>query len=201
MPEMTKARSIKAVCALTGVIGAIGMLVYVHHLPSPAPVQSPSVPLPKVHELQAPTKGEKVSIVSLSGVNKQPPPPIMWHVGPTPDQNSGPDLSTPDNAVQSVLSLLDEGAADAIATCFVTSTENPEGMLYPHYLGHPVELVDVNETGETAIVTWTATVKTTLTFGKQALSPGETVTLTTTLVQDDEIWRIHELNQGIEDAS
>lgn len=145
-------------------------------------------------ELQAPTTGEKVSIVSLSGVNKPAPPPIAWHVGPTPDHDDAPDLSTPANAVQSVLSLLDEGAADAIATCFVELAADPEYMLYPLYLGHPIELVDVNETGETATVTWKASVQAAFSFEKQIRSPGDTVTLATSLVQVEGCWRIHKLH-------
>jgi hypothetical protein len=145
-------------------------------------------------EFQALATGEKVSIVSLSGVNEQHPPPIMWNVGPSPDQDSGPDLSTPDNAVQSVLSLLDEGAADAIATCFVELAADPVEILYPHYLGHPIELVDVNETGDTAIVTWKAAVKIAFSFKNHIRSPGDTVILTTSLVQIDGCWRVHKLH-------
>jgi hypothetical protein len=103
--------------------------------------------------------------------------------------------------VYSVLSLIDQAKTDKLAPCFVEKTEDTVGKLYPHYLGHPVELVEVNEEDEYAEVIWNATVHTIFSLNGRNWSPGETMMLKTALVRVEGLWKISELHNGGKDVS
>jgi hypothetical protein len=140
------------------------------------------------------------SLGSLLGINKPAPPPIAFHVGHPPGQADAPDLSTPGVAVYSVLSLIDQGATEKLAPCFVEDTEDAANMLYPRYLGHPIELVEVIEEGESAEVVWNATVHTEFSLGSDSWPPGETATVKTRLVRVEDTWKILKLYNGDADG-
>ena len=72
--------------------------------------------------------------------------------------------------------------------------------MYPRCLGHPVSLVDVTEEEESAEVTWQATVHKAFFRNAKRYSPGETITLTTKLVQIEGLWKILQLHEGEENG-
>lgn len=208
MPELPKARSVTAVCALTGAIGIIGVLAYMHPTSSPAPVQSPSVPVKTNRQVAVQAKnressvGEPLPLSNLFGINQPAPPPIVLHVGPSPHEPNAPDLSSPAAAVHSVLSLIEQAAAtDTLASCFFEKPSNPASKLYPGYLGQPVGLVDVMEGETSAEVTWEATVHTAFSLHDRQWSPSETITLTARVVQIEGLWKLLQLHDGDEDGN
>jgi hypothetical protein len=122
------------------------------------------------------------------------------HVGSPPGEADSPDLSTPAAAVYSVLSLIDQAATDKLAPCFIEKTEDTVGNLYPRYLGHPVELVEMIEEDEYAEVIWNATVHTMFSLDGRNWSPGETMMLKTTLVRVEGLWKISKLHDRGKDG-
>jgi len=126
------------------------------------------------------------------------PPPLIFMVG-RPDVDGAPDLSTPAQAVHSVLALLDRGRMQALSQCFGDEAPEASEGLYPRRLGPPVELVDVVEDGDAATVVWSAAVHTEFTLDGRSRSPGETVTLTTRLVRIEGLWKLVELHDGGEE--
>jgi hypothetical protein len=206
MPVLRKARKIKVILAVTGAIGVISVTTYVHHLKSvpalqrlSATAQTDSQPVEQTEdEGFMPVK--QLSLGSLLGYNKPAVPPIIMSVGPPPGEADSPDLSTPAAAVYSVLSLIDQAAKDKLAPCFIEKTEDMVGNLYPHYLGHPVELVEVNEEDEYAEVIWNATVHTKFSLDGRNWSPGETMMLKATLIRVEGLWKISELHDRGKDG-
>ena len=132
----------------------------------------------------------------LLGANKPAPSPVAFLGGPGPGETNAPDLSTPAVAVYSVLSLIDQGTTDELASCFVRESEDTMSMLYPRYLGRPVELAEVIEADDSAEVVWQATVHTAFSLDGKSRSPGETVTLGTKLLRVEDIWKILRLHDG-----
>jgi len=170
----------KAMVAAIGVVGLVLAIVLVYHLKPPPIAQEPVVaasgdshPLDQTDSEET-ASGEGISLGSLLGINKPAPPPIVFYVGRPPGEADAPDLSTPAVAVHSVLSLIDEGATDKLAPCFVKQIEDTVSELYPNYLGPPVELVEVVKEGESAEVVWKATVHTEFSLDGTQRSPGET---------------------------
>lgn len=125
---------------------------------------------------------------------------MVFPVGRSGDEGEGPDLSTPASAVYGVLCLIDEGATDELASCFVEETEEPVSNLYPRHLGHPIRLVEVSEEGESVKVVWEATVHTGFSRGGSHWSPGETITLTARLAQVEGLWKLSKLHDGDDDG-
>lgn len=117
-----------------------------------------------------------------------------------PGQADAPDLSTPSTAVYSVLSLIEQDATDKLVSCFVNDTEYPKSNLCPRYLGHPIELVEANEEGESAEVIWKATVHTEFSLYGKSGFPGDTITLRTSLVRAEDVWKILRLFDGVQDG-
>ncbi len=126
------------------------------------------------------------------------PPPLIFMVG-QPDADEAPDLSTPAQAVHSVLALLDRGRMEALSQCFSDAAPDASEGLYPRRLGPPVELVDVVEDGDAATVVWNATACTEFTLDGRSRSPGEIITLTTRLVRVEGLWKLVELHDGGEE--
>ncbi len=206
MPVLRKARKIKALFAVTGTIGIISVTVYVYHLKLVPTSQRLSAPVQTDSQSVDQTDGKKSSfseqlpLGSLLGYNKPAFPPIVMPVGRQPGQADTPDLSTPAVAVYSVLSLIDQAKTDKLAACFIEETEDTVGNLYPRYLGHPVELVEVAEEGEYAEVIWNASVHTMFSLDGRDWFPGETMILKTRLARVEGLWKLLKLYDGGKDG-
>ena len=206
MPALRKARKIKVIFAVAGIIGVVSVASYVHHLKSIPTLQRLSAPVQMDSQSADQTDGEESSfseqlpLGSLLGYNKPAIPPIIMHVGRPPGEADAPDLSTPAAAVYSVLSLIDQAKTDKLAPCFIQKIEDTVSNLYPRYLGHPAELVEVAEEDEYAEVIWNATVHTKFSLGSRNWSPGETMMLKTTLVRVEGLWKLSELHDRGKDA-
>jgi hypothetical protein len=207
MPVLRKARKIKVVLAVTGAIGIVSVAAYLHRLKSIPTLQRPlaSVQTDIQSEEQTDDKEspfiEKLPLGSLLGYNKPAIPPLFMPVGRPPGPADAPDLSTPAAAVHSVLSLIDQAETDKLAPCFIEKTEDTVDNLYPRYLGHPVELVEVIEEDDYAEVIWNATVHTMFSMDGRNRSPGETITLKTQLVRVEGLWKLVKLHNGGKDGS
>lgn len=199
MSGVRKARTIRIVLAAVGVIAVAVTIGYVHRSSRPVqapPSVSPSVPAPVVQaDGNDSASDEFLPLGSILGVNSPAPPPVAFAIGPPPEPADAPDLSTPAAAVYSVLSLLDEGTTDKLAACFVEETKAPGSDLYPSCLGHPVGLVDIVEDDQSAEVTWEATVHTAFSRNGKQWLPGETIGLTTELVQIEGFWKLTKLHE------
>lgn len=180
-------RQIILLCYLmAGAVGVLAVAAYVccfrwagtpRQLSAPARTDSQSSDQTDSKETSV---GEHhVLLGRLLGTNNPAIPPVVMRVGRQPGEDEGPDLSTPTAAVHSVLSLIDQDATDKLASCFVEETAATADSLYPCYLGHPTELVEVVDEGESAVVTWNATVHTAFSLNGKSWSAGETMTLTT----------------------
>ena len=206
MSVLRKARKIKALFAVTGTIGIVSVTVYVYHLKLIPTFQRLSAPAQTDSQSVNQTDGEESSfseqlpLGSLLGYNKPALPPIIMNVGRPPGQADTPDLSTPAVAVYSVLSLIDQAKTDKLAPCFIEEIQDMASNLYPRYLGHPVELVEVVEEGESAAVIWNATIHTQFTLDGGNRSPGETITLTTKLARVEGLWKLLKLYDGGKDG-
>ncbi len=182
--------------AVAGVAWAIAGLYRADR--SPAPSQTESAP--QADEPIAPL-GTAPLIGALrdgDDARAAAPPPLIFMVG-RPDGDEAPDLSTPAQAVHSVLALLDRGRMEALSQCLSGAAPDASEGLYPRRLGPPVELVDVVEDGDAATVVWSAAVHTGFTLDGRSRSPGETVTLTTRLVRVEGLWKLVELHDGGEE--
>lgn len=200
MPVLRQARKIKVIFAVAGAIGVISVTAYVRHM-KPVPIlQRLSAPVQTDGQSVDQTEGEEFSsseqlpLGSLLGYNKPAIPPIVIPLGRPPDQADTPDLSSPAAAVYSVLSLIDQAKIDKLAPCFIEKSEDTVNNLYPRYLGHPVELVEVIEEDDYAEVIWNATVHTMFSLDGRNWSTGETMLLKTTLVRVEGLWKLSELH-------
>jgi len=206
MPESRKGRSLQAAFAVAGAIGAVVVLGYLRHLQSVSTSQPPPLPVAMAGQSVDQADGNEpllegpLPLGSVLGINRPAPPPVSISVGRSPGELDTPDLSTPAVAVYTVLPLLDRGATDKVAPCLLEETGDPASSLYPRYLGHPVSLVEVTEEEESAEVVWQATVHTAFSRDGKQHSPGETITLTTRLVQIDGLWKILQLHEGEENG-
>lgn len=208
MPVSHRARSIKALFAVAATIGVAAVTAYICHSKSaPAPPE-PLIPAQKdvqsvdTIEAREPGIGQDVSLGRVLGTNNPAIPPMtMPPVGRPPGEEDTPDLNTPAAAVYSVLTLIDQDATDKLAACFIEETQDTASNLYRRYLGHPIELADVVEDGESALVIWNATVHTEFSLDGTSRSPGETMTLTTRLVRVEDVWKLLRLHEGRKDVS
>lgn len=205
MPVFHKAKRIRVVLGVVAAIGIASVIAYVRHrgsaserLPAPELMNTQSADQIDDEELSS---GEQVSLGRLLGSNNQAIPPLTMPVPRPPSEDEGPDLSTPAGAVYSVLSLIDQAETDKLAGCFIEGTAaTTAGNLYPSYLGHPVELVEVVEDGESTTVIWNATVHTEFSLNGTSRSPGETIKLTTRVVRAEDRWKLIALHDGVEDG-
>lgn len=204
---LSKSKKIGAVLVAAGLVGILTVVLSVCYL---KPTRESRLPLARERpntqsedtlDGEEISSGEDVSLGRLLGTNNPAVPPVIMRVGPEPGEASAPDLSTPAAAVYSVLSLTDQDATDKLAGCFVGKEADMAGGLYRRYLGLPVELVDVFEDGESAAVTWNATVHTAFSLDGRSWSTGEKMTLTTRLSKVEGLWKLLRLHEGVKDDS
>lgn len=206
MAVLRKAGKVRLVLAVIAAMCAGLVAAYVYWWKAPPTLEPPSGPArpdgqfagqPDANESSA---GERVSLGRVLGTNNPAVPPVTMPVGRPPGRDEGPDLSTPAAAVYSVLSFIDQGATDELGACFIDEAQDTAGSLYPRYLGHPVELVDVVEDGESAAVVWNATVHRRFSMDGTERLAGETITLTTRLVRVEGLWKLLKLHERVENA-
>jgi hypothetical protein len=207
MPMLSKGRKIGTVLVAAGAVGILTVVFFSCYL-KPAPeTHLPSAPehpdtqSEDTLDAEELSPGEQVSLGRLLGTNNPAVPPVNMRVGPEPGEANAPDFSTPAAAVYSVLSLIDQDATDKLAGCFVGEAADMEGDLYPRYLGLPVELADVFQDGESAVVIWNATVHTAFSLDGRNWSAGEKMTLTTRLRKVEDLWKLLRLHEGVKDDS
>ena len=203
--RILKAKALIAAFAAAGAIGAATVTVYVHHSRLTPASQPPSVPVqgedqsPDRADANEASFSEPLPLGSRFGYNQPAPPPITFFVGRSPDEAGVPDLGTPAAAVQTILSLIDQGATDKLTLCLLEETDDAVSDLYPRYLGQPVGLVEVIEDEESAKVVWEAAVHTAFSRQGKRWSAGETITLTARVVQVEDRWKLLQLHEGDED--
>ncbi len=201
----TKATRRKLVVGATAVVGILLATAHVFHVFSlPAPPQPPVSTQDNAEPVGQIADGSESSLLGdapMLGVlthwagQRATPPLHSLLAGPPPGQGDALDLSTPSVAVYSALALIDKGATDQLAQCCVNGIDNVVNGLYPCYLGHPIELVDVNEEDNAAKVTWKATVHTRFSLNGRSHSPSEYVVLTTPLIRVDRLWKLLRLQE------
>lgn len=198
--QARRVRAVLAVIAVASILAAAAYILWTPSLPAPSPVPSQDKPQtqtsPPADRSEPSLLGYTPVIGALRGTDdaRTAAPSIIFMVG-RPDSNSAPDLSTPAQAVHSVLALLDGGNTEALSQCFCDGEPNATEGLYPHRLGPPIELLEVLQEGETARVRWNATVHTAFSLEGESWSPGETVGLETHLVQVDGAWKLTRLHE------
>jgi len=199
---VTKAGRVRIVLVAATITSILSVAAYVFQLSLlPAPPQ----PLPPMQDnaethSSRPTDSGGSSLLGDAPIvgrlmaqtdpNKISAPTVGIFLGRRPAEADDPDLSTPATAVYGVLALIDRGATHRLSQCFAQGAENVASGLYPRYLGHPVELVEVAEESAAAKVFWIATVHTGFTLEGKNWSPGETIALETRLVQVEGIWKL-----------
>ena len=203
VPSATKAGGVKTILGAVAITSIFSVAAYVFRMRSlPVPPQPPPMQDDAETQTSRPADsagssllGDAPLVGKLLGsddARAPAPPPIIFMVGRR-DSDGGPDLSTPAQAVYSVLELLGRGSTEALSQCFRDAAPDANEGLYPRYLGPPVEVVEVAEEGDTASVYWNATVHTGFTFEAKRRSPGETVRLGTRLVRVDGVWKLARL--------
>jgi hypothetical protein len=194
--QRRRARMAKVAFGAAAILVIVLVIAWLYRS-GPSRVQPEVLPTPPTQKRAAalgetPMVGE---VRSTDDARTPAPPPVVFAIGPS-DPNDAPDLSTPSQAVYSVLGLLDRSEMETLSRCFAEKAPGAGASLYPRYLGSPVELVDVIEEGSTAKVVWNATVHKAFTYNGKCQTPGETVTLTTCLVQIDDLWKLLRLHEG-----
>ena len=191
-----KARAVKVAFVAAGVAGVAWAIACLYRSGPPSvPPEAASVPQADEQSVTLGATPLVSELRSTDDARSGPVPAVLFGIG-RPDVDDAPDLSTPAQAVHSVLELLDRGSAEALSQCFCDGVPDASEGLYPRHLGPPVELVDASEEGDAATVLWTATVRTEFTLDGRSRSPGETVTLTTWLVRVEGLWKLVELHDG-----
>ena len=209
VPGAAKAGKVKTILPAVAIASIFFVAAYVSRMRSlPVPVPSPTLVQDDAQtQASRPADSSGASLLGdapvigklLRGTDDAraaAPPPIIFRVGHL-EPDGAPDLSTPAQAVHSVLELLGRGSTEALSQCLCDGTAHASEGLYPRYLGPPIEVVEVAEEGDTAWVYWNATVHTGFTLEGKNRSPGETVRLETRLVRVDGVWklaRLHELS-------
>ena len=194
-------RAIWLVLGAAVVIAGVALTVHLRQrrdvapLPTPKALQSDPEAVHRVESHPPGLLGDDpiVGHLTLGPGEQMSSPPVFYRAGNRSTEI--PDLSTPAVAVHTVLSLIDGNDVDLLPSCFANGTENLAGTLYPRYLGHPIELVDVIEEDAAAKVLWSATVHTAFSVDGRSGSPGESVELTTRLVPVDGLWKLTKLHE------
>jgi hypothetical protein len=204
-----KAGKLKTVLAAVVITGVLSLMAYVFcSRLFPAPAQPVSPLLGDVETLPPADGGESSLLGDTPLVGRltteidpiESPTPAGIPVGRRPGEADAPDLSTPAVAMYSALALIDKGATDELTQCCVNGTNTVVNGLYPRYLGHPIELVEVIEDANAATVIWQATVHTGFTVARKNWSPGESMPLTTRLVRVEGLWKLLRLHDGDKDG-
>jgi hypothetical protein len=192
MAELSKLRLVLVLLAAGGALLASAIAYW-----SCGGAVSPSLEAQTTPEADAndPTEGEPIPLGSRFGCNSPAPPPILF-LGPPPQDANDLDLSTPAAAIQTILSLVDQGAADKLASCVLERTNSGPDGLYPRYLGQPVGLVEVVEEDDCAMVVWEAAVHTGFALQGKRWSAGETMMVTSRLTRVDGSWKLAQWHEG-----
>ncbi len=184
---------------LVAVVGITAMILRPHQGPSeptkPNPLETGIETISGVQPETPSLLGDEpiVDQLTLLPGERAAPPPIIFEVGaPTRDN---PDLSSPATAVYSVLDLIDKGDLNQLPQCFTNGTGDLSEAFYPHYLGHPIELVDVIEEDGVAKIHWNATAHTAFSGNDTNISPSDVISLTTRLEQIDGQWKLIKLHE------
>lgn len=202
VPIAAQARRVKtvlAVIAVVSILSAATHVLWTPSLPAPSPVHLQDDPQTRTSlpadRGEPSLLGHTPVVGALRGADdaRTAAPPIIFMVG-RPDSDGAPDLSTPAQAVHSVLELLDRRDTEALSQCFRDGEPNASESLYPRHLGPPIELLEVLQESETARVRWNATVHTGFTLDGKSRSAGETIRLETRLVQVDGVWKLARLH-------
>mgnify|MGYP005849648387 CR=1 FL=1 len=138
-----KARAVKVAFAAAGIAGVAWAIACLYR--SGRPSVPPDVAAVAQADERTVTLGDTPLVSELRSTDDArsgPVPPVLFGIG-RPDTDDAPDLSTPAQAVHSVLELLDRGGAGALSQCFCEGAPEANKSLYPRCLGPPVELVDV----------------------------------------------------------
>jgi hypothetical protein len=201
----TKAGRVKTVLATVAIASVLSVTAYVFQMRWLPASPQPLIPMQDDAETQTsrPTDSGGSSslddarivsrLLAQTDPNKISAPSVGFSLGRRPAEADDPDLSTPATAVHEVLALIDRGATDQLSQCFAPGAQDVAGGLYPRYVGHPVEVVEVAEKGAAAKVLWKATVHTGFTLEGRNWSAGETITLETHLVQVEGVWKLARL--------
>ncbi len=111
-----------------------------------------------------------------------------------PGQVSDADLSTPENAVHSLMTSVGEQAMDELEQCLAPGAGDMRNNPYLRCLDFPMEVVDVIQEGDTARVTYIASVVTAFSTENTSWLPGESLMLTAHLIRSGELWKVLELD-------
>jgi len=205
MAKLRRAKLVLVVFAAGATLSAVSAIAYLHHAKAVSLFQEPTVPRQQtIHPVDQADANDSSSGGPLAlgrfGCNSPAPPPILFW-GRSSREGDGPDLRTPAAAMQTVLSLIDEGATEKLASCVLGETDHATGSLYPRYLGQPVGLVEVIEDDDSATAVWEAAVHTSFSAQGKRWSPGDTMMLTSRLVRVEGLWKLVQLHDGGEDGS
>ncbi len=191
-----KARAVKVVFAAAGIAGVALAIAWLYRSGPPSvPPEAASVPQADERTVTLGDTPLVSELRSTDDARSGPVPAVLFGIG-RPDADDAPDLSTPAQAVYSVLELLDRSDTEALSRCFCDGVPDANESPYPRYVGPPVELADVVEEGNAATVVWTATVHTEFSLDGASRAPGETVTLITRLVRVEGLWKLARLHDG-----
>jgi RNA polymerase sigma factor (sigma-70 family) len=111
-------------------------------------------------------------------------------------QIPGADLSTPEDAVHSLMTLVASRATDRLAQCLAEGARDVRNHPYLHCLGLPMEVTAVIEQGDTAQVAYIASVHTAFSTENTTWLPGESLMVTAHLIRSGELWLVREFNAG-----
>lgn len=179
----------------------------------PAPKSSssrPTAPGRAATAVVARPESETTPAAPTSAAEQAPPSePLLGPFGPSEgvagmggisvgDPFSGvptADLRTPEAAVYSFLTLIDQGATDELGECLAEGVQVPADSPFPRNLGYPIRLVEVAQDSDTAQVTWEATVRTPFAYKSKKRLPGEFVPLCSQLVRVGDCWKLLKLDQ------
>ena len=182
----------------------VACLFWMRSSPAPVPLPTPRQDNAEIQALDSIGSGRSSplghapilrQLRTPMDIQKISSPPVGISLGGQSGEADAPDLSTPAMAVYEVLALIDRGATDQLSGCFVEGNQDTADSLYPQCLGHPIELVEVAQDGNTAKVFWNATVHIEVVFGAKTWSLGETIGLETHLIQVDGAWKLTRLHE------
>jgi len=110
------------------------------------------------------------------------------------DQISDADLSTPENAVHSLMASVGQHALGEPDQYLAPGAGDMRSSPYLRCLDFPMEVVDVIQEGDTAQVTYIASVVMAFSTEDTTWLPGESLMLTAHLIRSGELWQVLELD-------
>ncbi|MEN6333409.1 MAG: hypothetical protein ABFE01_04055 [Phycisphaerales bacterium] len=203
MAKLSKGKLVLVVLVAGGVLIASAIAWWsrraIPPLPEPSADEQRETPPGFPTDANGPSAGDPIPLGSRFGCNSPAAAPVLF-LGPPPRDGNDPDLITPASAIQTILSLIDRGAADKLASCVLEEIDYGKDSLYPRYLGQPVGLVEVIEDGDSARVVWEAAVHAGFTLHDKRWSVGETMIVTSRMVRVGELWKLLQWHEGDEDG-